>query len=320
MANGRIKQQNKYNKKKVSLGIMNSEDLWTGLGAAVSTILSGLSWFYGIGILQALFPFIAGALVTYFVQSRLQDRSEKRKLRVKAIEELHIPLFLEIESVKEDLLLDLKPFGFGRWNQIAEKPQLFTLEYRFREQLLSFFEKAKKITSHLESIRRITAGIIYENVETILFPVLQENGMIEMHAKAETLEIDKWKEGTGFGLQLQSLHLMPEAPIPACAILNLDPIDYLEKEWRKFEMDQIILFLKVRYHIGGSWKEQNFSIPMKEHAALFRDFWKKVMEAVHENADIKAFNKARLELMPISDDISTRLTKHIEKYITIENI
>lgn len=90
---------------------MNNEDLLTGFGAVISTFLSGLSWFFEIGILQALFPFITGALVTFFVQSKLQDRSEKRKLRVKAIEELHIPLFLEIERIREELLRDLESGG-----------------------------------------------------------------------------------------------------------------------------------------------------------------------------------------------------------------
>ena len=78
--------------------------------------------------------------------------------------------------------------------------------------------------------------------------------------------------------------------------------------------------MKIRYHLGGNSKEQNFSIAMKEHAALFRAFWGKIVEELHENEDIKAFNNARYELVPISEDISARLRKHIERYVITEKI
>ncbi|MCK4933929.1 hypothetical protein KAS06_04590, partial [Candidatus Bathyarchaeota archaeon] len=89
---------------------------------------------------------------------------------------------------------------------------------------------------------------------------------------------------------------------------------------KKFEIDQIILFIKVSYRLGARIKEQNFNIPMKEQAELFRTFWRKIIKEVHENGDIIAFNNTRSELAPISKDISSRLKKHIEKYVVTERI
>ena len=303
---------------------MNNEDLWAGLGATISTVISGLSWFFEIGVLQALFPFIAGAFVTFFVQSKLQDRSEKRKLIVKAIEELHIPLFLEVESIKEELIQDLESGGIGSWHTLVKKPQMFTIEYELRKRLLNLFERSKDITDSLGTVKSLVTAIIYKNVEEQLFPALKEKGLVKlemgMHARAENLNIDHWRDGIGFGLQLKNPHMTFEAPIAVCAILNRDPIDYLEKERKKFEIDQIILFIKVSYRLGARIKEQNFNIPMKEQAELFRTFWRKIIKEVHENGDIIAFNNTRSELAPISKDISSRLKKHIEKYVVTERI
>lgn len=197
---------------------------------------------------------------------------------------------------------------------------MFTVEYELRKQLLDLFEKSKNITDGLGTVKSLATAIIYRNVEEQLFPTLREKRLVEFEKKADEPRIDHWHEGIGFGLQLKNPHTTFEAPIAVCAILNRDPIDYLEKERKRFEMDQIILFMKVRYRIGGTLKEQNFSIPIKEHATLFRNFWHKVIEEIHENADIKEFNNARSELMPISEDISARLRKHIEKYIITEKI
>ena len=299
---------------------MKNEDIWAGLGAILSTILSGISWIWQIGLLQTLFTFLTGALVTFFVESKLQARTEKRRLRVKAIEELHIPLFLEIEKIRKNLLLDLEPTGIGAWHKLVEKPQMFTLNYEFREQLLDFFKKSQKIAADLESIKRIAAEIIYKNVEKQLFPVLKNEGLIEINEKIGNPRIDKWKEGTGFGLQLRGPHFIYEAPVTVCAILNQDPIEFLEENRRTFEVDQLILFIKIHYMIGGSLKEQNFDIPIMENATIFRDFWKKTIQCVQENTDVKKFNNMRLDMIPISERILSRLQKHIEKYIITEKI
>lgn len=72
----------------------------------------------------------------------------------------------------------------------------------------------------------------------------------------------KWKEGTGFSLQLENPFTTIPAPITDCAILQRSPIEFLEEKHRTFDVDQLVLFIKTRYDIGGSFREQHFEIPI----------------------------------------------------------
>jgi hypothetical protein len=101
---------------------MKDDDLLASVGTTLSAIAATISAIYSIPLVSSLFTFLVGAFVTFLVQSRLQDRAEKRKLRVKAIEELHIPLYLKLEEIKEKLLLNLETVNIGSWNPLFDKP------------------------------------------------------------------------------------------------------------------------------------------------------------------------------------------------------
>ena len=299
---------------------MNTEDFLESIGVLVSAIFSGLAWLFQIGILQALFTFLTGALVTFLVQSKLQDRSERRKLRVGAIEELHIPLFFEIENIREKFLQNLNTSAMGSWHTLIKKPQMFTLEFKFREQLLDFFGKSQKVSDDLEFIKRIVTDIIYKLVEKELLPLLRKEDLVKIEKEAKNVAIDKsYGQGTGLLLQLRGLHIYKEESPTYCAILKRHPVEYLES-MRAFENEQLVLSIKVSCFISGTFHSEDFTIPMVQITSVFNDFWNKATEKIHENSDVRRFNDARMELIPVSNNISKRLRKHIEKYVITEKI
>ena len=226
---------------------MADEDFWSGLGAIVSTILAGLSWILSIEPLQTLFIFLTGALVTYFVQSRLQDRAEKRRLRIKYLEDFHIPLFLVIENIRKNFLLNLNPTGIGEWHTLIKRPEIFTLELEFRQQISDFLEKTQKLSEKLNAVQRVVAGIIYERVKQFL-DSLKRNGVITI---GKGLSITTHGEGTGLSLQLRNPYQTSEAPIAKCAILQRNPIQYLEEKHKTFEMDKLFLYIAGSYSNTG---------------------------------------------------------------------
>lgn len=303
---------------------MNGEDFWTDVGTGIATVGSAIgaaiSWLYSFPIVSSLFTFLVGAFVTFFVQSKLQDRSERRRLRVKAIEELHIPLYLRFEEIKEKLLLDLEPVNVGSWNPLLDKPQMFTLKHDHREQIINFFKESDKLEEKFLGIKGIAAFIIFTSAKRRLVPALIESGLIKLPKEAGLIEVENEGESLGFSVFLNRPYWATRAPILPCGILNRNPVDYLEKKYLCFAVDKLMLSMRISY-LGVSGRyAQNVEIDLKENAELFRNYWKQLTNELNGNKDIAKFNAMREELIPVCDDILNRLKKHIETYIKTEKI
>ena len=224
---------------------MNNDDVLASIGTTLSAIAATISAIYSIPIVSSLFTFIVGAFVTFLVQSRLQDRAEKRKLRVKAIEELHIPLYLKLEKIKEELLLNLEMVNIGTWDPLFDKPQMFTLKTEFKKDLIDFFKQANKLEEQFQGIKGIAIEVINNNFEKQLVPMFKEQNIIDKMTKL--IEIEKGNEGIIFCIRLARLYWAFDAPILSLAILNKDPITYLENSHKSFETDKLILVFRIRY-------------------------------------------------------------------------
>ena len=58
----------------------NRIDVWSGIGAIASSILSVYAWLYSIGLVP-LFTFITGALFTLWTQERLEKKRQKQEIQ-----------------------------------------------------------------------------------------------------------------------------------------------------------------------------------------------------------------------------------------------
>ena len=77
-------------------------DIWSGIGAILSSAMSVYAWLYSIGLVP-LFTFIAGALFTLWTQERLQKKKQKREFDEKMTEHIYGPLHQELNSILKDL-------------------------------------------------------------------------------------------------------------------------------------------------------------------------------------------------------------------------
>jgi len=74
---------------------LEDNDIYGVLGTLISAIATCITWFWKIQPLNYLFTFILGSFVTYSIQSRLQDRSEKKRKEREIIEKIYGPINVE---------------------------------------------------------------------------------------------------------------------------------------------------------------------------------------------------------------------------------
>src|SRR5208283_4775507 len=166
----------------------------------------------------------------------------------------------------------------------------------------------------ITGVRSIVTEIVHINFEKKLFPTLKEKNLVQLPDGATDLQVDR---GIGFSIQLESPYGTTDAPIILCAILNRDPIAYMETQHKVLEMDKLNLLVKVMYchPIDRSLREQSFKIDLSKNSNLFRDFWNQTTDEISKNTDIIKFNSLRMELISVSDNLLSQLRKHIERYV-----
>jgi len=77
-------------------------DVWTGIGAILSSILSAYAWLNSIGLVP-LFTFIAGACFTLWTQERLEKKRRKREFDKKMTQHIYGPLHQKLTAILEEL-------------------------------------------------------------------------------------------------------------------------------------------------------------------------------------------------------------------------
>jgi hypothetical protein len=77
-------------------------DIWAGVGAILSSLVSTYAWLYAIGLVP-LFTFIAGACFTLWTQERLEMKRRKREFDKKMTEHVYGPMYKELTSIRASL-------------------------------------------------------------------------------------------------------------------------------------------------------------------------------------------------------------------------
>jgi len=288
---------------------MADKDFWADLGVIGSAILAGFSWLWNIEIFQFIFTFLTGAFVTYLIQSKLQDRIEKRRTAVENIKKIYAPFFLEIKNTKENLLLNLETKGIGHWTTIINQPEIFCVETDFKNQMVEFCKRANSFIEKINGIESIVADIFWDDVNEIYFPAFADDTWVSL--SRESL--------AGFHLSLLGPGGRDFVEIEKCAILKKDPIKSLQEK-TTFLADQVEFVLDYHYKSKTGSGHKQHRVNISDLDPPFKDFWKDMLEKVHENKDVSKFDDERQKLIEIADSLLEKLGKYIDKYIEIEKI
>lgn len=119
----------------------NYRDIYAGIATIISGILTIISTVLNIPILQSLFTFVFGGMVSYFFQMRIQDRAEKRKIAREIIDRVYYPLSNELQEIKEQLITSLlqkdaqEPGYYIGWQNLKINPEFLSLSLKLREEI-----------------------------------------------------------------------------------------------------------------------------------------------------------------------------------------
>lgn len=131
-------------------------DVWVGIGAVLSSILSGYAWLHSIGLLP-LFTFIAGACFTLWTQERLEKKRGKREFGKKMTEHVYGPLHQALNLLLRDLRAFQSPTGqLHTLRTIMQNYRYGLVQKELRHRLEEFEKRLQPYAALLFGARRET--------------------------------------------------------------------------------------------------------------------------------------------------------------------
>jgi hypothetical protein len=133
---------------------MYKDDVASILGAIISTLIAGLSFIYNLGVLQVLFPFLAGAFTTYVIQHRLQLESENREIKRQNYDLMRERIYGPLLKQTSQLVDSLRSFekyvvveGTENWTQIEREHLFYSVSRNLKHEYLALSDQYAKYQS-----------------------------------------------------------------------------------------------------------------------------------------------------------------------------
>ena len=304
---------------------MDLEDLYTSVGALISAISAALSWIWNIAPLQFIFTFILGSCVTYFIQSKLQDRSEKRKIRREIIEKIYGPLYIELQDIQQGLIKELEQIytskydfvGGGEssnWSKVQKYPEFFSIPFSIREDLQSTIESAEWFNNSMASIKKIIDSVLYKKANKIFKSCYEDIGekLSEKMISLRYLNISyEPKLGGIENFQLSDF-----------VILDKNPVEDLIFRYPDYDQNRskLHLYVETVKNEYNKQKHKNIYVPLPDIEHELLKLLKETKEELSCNHEVSKFLEKRIKLKEKCDKLIDIIEKHIEKYYPIDKI
>ena len=304
---------------------MQKDDIIVGAGSLASAVFAFFSWLWSIPFLQFGFTFILGTLVTYSIQSKLQDRADKRKKTTEKIEKIYGPLRNELRDYKKDLIEELNVSNQGtlgldslgqtritQWERVKTFPEYFSISSKLKEEMEEITKTALNMTSILDEAKRAADFHLLNSTEEILKKNFEKDDVyvVKENSFSRTLYISA-RSDLGKYLGLCMLH--------DCLLLDENPIEHMKRRFPDFSpsLGEFSVFVHTNT-MPGQGKIKEFKLTEK-HLEL---------DSIFKNAQIKAKkDKTISKLMEEKSELSLkigkllpRIEKYIEKHYPVEEI
>ena len=256
-------------------------------------------------LLQSFLPVVyvvLGALVTYCVQAKLQDRAEGRKIAREIIKAVYGPLLDELRKIKDNLAdgfeeiyrSDFDVGGEGKckiWEEVKAYPEFFSIPLDLRRDLEDIVLKAEKINNLIEEILRIGCPILLEEGRAIL---------------------ERYGYVGNFRVHYKSF----SQPLCYFAILNVDPSEHLKERFDDFSPERGGLYILV----GAHEADVPLDLPLDQIHGKLSQILKKGRQKMMQIREVAHFLEERRELSKKIEKVLPRVEKHVKKHYSLMGV
>ena len=277
---------------------MEDNDIYSVIGTALTAIAALATWFWNIEPLNYIFTFILGSLVTYFIQSRLQDRAGKKKIIREIIEKIYGPLYVEFQNIDDKLVNGFEmiyhsdsDFGgegkCGVWEEIKTYPEFFSIPKKLRDEIDQIITIAERINNSIDEIQRIIYPIIIQISNSIMAPNYQNIQGLNIEYKS--------KRG----------NILFTSNILNYIILDKDPIEDMKMRFKDFKIDSCFVAIRM----GANY----IPVPFSEEKEEIYKIIEATTHKINQEKEVSTFIKDRASLSEIIKKVLPRIEEHIDK-------
>ena len=266
------------------------EDIRENLGWLIGSVVTALAmifgWIYQSGVLSTLIGVAIGAGITYYVQTKTQNRAWKREYAVKIAEQVYGSLFKEIKNVLRSLEEKYYIYwiNFGAWKEFQQDHRYFMVDANFRARLDNFAERLEKYSQAAIKLGSEVRKIVFEETErffgvkTSQVPAIQASYM------------------KGYSPSSTMLDLVQ------CVVSESHPLESIRREPDASKLDFVMIVTSI--------ENKTTHIP---HSSDFDEFWQICLKRMKENDTYKFVTEENGKIIEHAQKLKAEIVERIEK-------
>ena len=268
-------------------------DIRENLGWLVGSIVTALAlifgWVYQSGVLSTLIGVAIGAGITYYVQTKTQNRAWKREYALKIAEEVYGNLFKEVKNIISSLEREHQSYriNFGKWKEFQEDHRYFMVDAGSRARLDDFCNKLDKYSEAAVKLGNEIRKIIMEETERI-FGI-----RISIHQMPQTQVTYKRGYSGASG----------SPDIVQCLVSEMHPIDFVKGyDPEASDLDFNITVTSIDN------KQTNIS-----NSSDLDRFWQTCLKRTKENETYKFVTEENWKMLEDAKKLKKEIIERVEK-------
>jgi len=263
------------------------ENLGYFIGSVVTALALILGWIYQSGVLNTLVGVAIGAGITYYVQTKTQDRAWKREYAVKIAEEVYGNLFKQVKSIINSLEEKQYTYwiSFDKWREFQQDHRYFMVDEVFRVRLDDFSDKLEEYSKAGMKLGSDIQKIIFEEIDRVFG--IKTNQI----PQAQVSYMRGYSRGSTF----------PD--LVRCLVSETHPIDVSKK--LDSEASDVEFTLRVT-----PIDNKTIDIP---YSSDYDDFWQTCLRRMKENETYKFVTKENNRILEDARKLKGEIIERIEK-------
>ena len=263
------------------------ENIGLLVGSVVAALSMILGWIFQSGVLNTLVGVAIGAGITYYVQTKTQNRAWKREYGVKIAEEVYGDLFKQLKNIIKSLeeRYYIYWMSFDKWTEFQEDHRYFMVDEKFRSRLDGFKNKLEEYSKAAGKMGNEIRSIILEETEDVF------------GVKANQIPIPQVNYAKGYQRHSTNPDLVN------CLISETHPSDMATKgESDITDLDFILTITSI--------ESKTSHIPCAQD---FDSFWKTCLERMKENNTYKFVTVENAKILEDARKLKAEIVERIEK-------